>query len=509
LINRISSQAARPPDLAALREDFALLPQLLELLPSETPALQPILGHLHAFAQEKALLDEAIADDPPATLANTGIIKPGFSSELDGILSSSQHAREWINNLEREERKRTGIKTLKVGFNKVFGYYIEISRGSADQAPEEYIRKQTLVNAERFITPELKEYESLVLNAEAQIHEVELKVFRAVCEQLGASASEVLATARAIAELDCAVSLANVAALNNYVRPVVKAEKGIKILAGRHPVVEKLSTGERFIANDLVFEEGEIIRVITGPNMSGKSTFLRQAVLIVLMAQIGSFVPADAAEIGLVDRIFTRIGAQDAIHAGQSTFMVEMIETANILNNATPRSLLILDEIGRGTSTYDGLSIAWAIVEYLHSHPRLKPYTLFATHYHELTELAEILPGVRNYNVAVSESEGKVVFLHKIVPGGADRSYGIHVAQLAGLPALVIERANQILKQLEATSGKTIPEKVSNQDQLRLFPENNPLMEAFKQTDLNALTPIQALNLLYEWRRDFFPDDEK
>jgi len=297
-----------------------------------------------------------------------------------------------------------------VGFNKVFGYYIEISRGSADQAPEEYIRKQTLVNAERFITPELKEYESLVLNAETQIHEVELKVFRAVCEQLSTSASEVLAAARAIAELDCAVSLANVAALNNYVRPVVKAEKGIKILVGRHPVVEKLNTGERFIANDLVFEEGEVIRVITGPNMSGKSTFLRQVVLIVLMAQIGSFVPADAAEIGLVDRIFTRIGAQDAIHAGQSTFMVEMIETANILNNATPRSLLILDEIGRGTSTYDGLSIAWAIVEYLHSHPRLKPYTLFATHYHELTELAEILPGVRNYNVAVSESEGKVVF---------------------------------------------------------------------------------------------------
>jgi len=247
--------------------------------------------------------------------------------------------------------------------------------------------------------------------------------------------------------------------------------------------------------------------VITGPNMSGKSTFLRQAVLIVLMAQIGSFVPADAAEIGLVDRIFTRIGAQDAIHAGQSTFMVEMIETANILNNATPRSLLILDEIGRGTSTYDGLSIAWAIVEYLHSHPRLKPYTLFATHYHELTELAEILPGVRNYNVAVSESEGKVVFLHKIVPGGADRSYGIHVAQLAGLPAPVIERANQILKQLEATSGKTIPEKVSSQDQLRLFPENNPLMEAFKKVDLNALSPIQALNLLYEWRRDFFQDE--
>jgi DNA mismatch repair protein MutS len=507
LINRVSAKVARPPELVTLREDFTLLPQLLELLPQDAPALQPFIARLQTFPAEKELLERAITDDPPATLANIGIIKPGFSSELDGIISSSQHAREWINALEGEERKRTGIKTLKVGFNKVFGYYIEISRGSADHAPEEYIRKQTLVNAERFITPELKEYESLVLNAEMQIHEVEQKVFRAVCEQLGASAGAILAAARALAELDCVVSLANVAALNNYVRPVVKAEKGIKILAGRHPVVEKLNTGERFIANDLVFEEGEIIRVITGPNMSGKSTFLRQVVLIVLMAQIGSFVPADEAEIGLVDRIFTRIGAQDAIHAGQSTFMVEMIETANILNNATPRSLLILDEIGRGTSTYDGLSIAWAIVEYLHSHPRLKPYTLFATHYHELTELADILPGVRNYNVAVSESAGKVVFLHKIIPGGADRSYGIHVAQIAGLPGPVIERANQIVKQLEATSGKTIPEKVSSQDQLRLFPENNPLMEAFKQVDLNALTPIQALNLLYEWRRNFFPDE--
>jgi len=506
LVNRVCSNSIRPPEMVSLREDLALLPKLRALIP-QLPALEPVLSGLREYPDLLNLLNEAVADDPPATLANIGIIKPGFSAELDQIVSASQHAREWINNLEAEEKKRTGIKTLRVGFNKVFGYYIEISRGSADNAPENYLRKQTLVNAERYITPELKEYESLVLNAETQIHEVELRVFRSVCESVAKSAAPLLETARALGQLDCVLSLAAAAALNNYVRPVVRAERGLKIIGGRHPVVERLRTGERFIANDAVFEDGEIVRVITGPNMSGKSTFLRQVVLIVLLAQIGSFVPAESAEIGLVDRIFTRIGAQDAIHAGQSTFMVEMIETANILNNATPRSLLILDEIGRGTSTYDGLSIAWAIIEYLHSHPRLKPFTLFATHYHELTELAEMLPGVRNYNVAVTESEGKVVFLHKIVPGGADRSYGIHVAQLAGLPGPVIQRANEILKQLEATSGKTIPDQVPDSAQLRLFPENNPLIEAFKKVDLNSLSPIQALNLLYEWRRNFFPEE--
>ncbi len=506
LVNRACTNSIRPPELVSLREDLNLLPKLRALLP-QVPALAEVLAGLHEHQDIQNLLEEEIADEPPATLANIGIIKPGFSDELDAIVSSSKHAREWIGSLEAEERKRTGIKTLRVGFNKVFGYYIEISRGSAENAPAEYLRKQTLVNAERFITPELKEYESLVLNAEAQIHEVELRVFRSVCQRVASSAAPLLETARALAQLDCVLSLASAAALNNYVRPVVRAEKGLKIYGGRHPVVERLRTGERFIANDAVFEDGEIVRVITGPNMSGKSTFLRQVVLIVLMAQLGSFVPAESAEIGLVDRIFTRIGAQDAIHAGQSTFMVEMIEAANILNNASPRSLLILDEIGRGTSTYDGLSIAWAIIEYLHSHPRLKPFTLFATHYHELTELAEMLPGVRNYNVAVTESEGRVVFLHKIVPGGADRSYGIHVAQLAGLPAPVIQRANELLKQLESTAGKTLPEQAADTSQLRLFPENNPLIDAFRKVDLNSLSPIQALNLLYEWRRNFFPEE--
>ncbi len=507
LVNRIVSGAARPNDLVALREDLRSFPELFTLLQTDHKALKSILEGWQNFGSELELLENAISDDPPANINNIGLIRPGFSEELDQIMYSSKHAREWINALEANERQRTGIKTLRVGFNKVFGYYIDISRGMADKAPEEYIRKQTLVNSERYITPELKEYESLVLNAETQIHEIELKVFNQVCAQLGKSSSELLESSRKIAQLDCLISLAEVAALNNYTRPVLKEEKGIEILAGRHPVVEHLSHQTRYISNDTVFEEGEIIRLITGPNMSGKSTFLRQVVLIVLMAQIGSFVPADKAEIGLVDRIFTRIGAQDAIHQGQSTFMVEMLETANILNNATPRSLLILDEIGRGTSTYDGLSIAWAIIEYLHSHPKLKPLTLFATHYHELTELASLYPGVRNYNVAVSEADGEVIFLHKIVPGAADRSYGIHVAQMAGLPAPVISRANEILKQLEATSGTTLPEAKEEKEQLRLFPENNPLMEAFKKLDLESLTPIQALNKLYEWKNAFFSED--
>ncbi|NLE84710.1 MAG: DNA mismatch repair protein MutS [Chloroflexi bacterium] len=507
LVNRLVNGNARPNDLVALREDLLVLPTLRGLLENDHPALQPILKDWHAFESELDLLERAISDDPPATLNTIGLIREGFSEELDRVVYSSAHARDWINSLESKERQRSGLKTLKVGFNKVFGYYIEISRGLADKAPEDYIRKQTLVNSERFITPELKEYESLVLNAESQIHEIEEKVFKQVVSQLAKSSQELLETARGIARMDCLLSLAEVAALNKYVRPVLKQEKGISIFAGRHPVVEQLTGRTRYIANDTVFEEGEIVRLITGPNMSGKSTFLRQVVLIVLMAQIGSFVPADQAEIGLVDRVFTRIGAQDAIHAGQSTFMVEMLETANILNNATPRSLLILDEIGRGTSTYDGLSIAWAIIEYLHSHPKLKPHTLFATHYHELTELAELFPGVRNYNVAVTEADGQVIFLHKIVPGAADRSYGIHVAQMAGLPAPVIVRANEILKQLEASSGTTLPERNQEKDQLRLFPENNPLMDAFRNLDLESLTPIQALNKLYEWKKAFFKEE--
>ena len=508
LTNRVISGHAIPRDLVALRENLIRLPDLKSIFPESTPGLVDTLGKIHLCKDQLALLQAAIQDDPPATLAKIGIIRKGFSAELDNILASSQHARQWIAGLEKAEKTRTGIKSLKVGYNKVYGYYIEVTKSNTDMVPEEYIRKQTLVNAERYITPELKEYETLVLNAEEQIHEVEGRVFTQVCEALTEGSKVLLETARGLAELDAYCSLAEAAALNDYHRPVVVNEKCLEITDGRHPVVEKLRTSERFVPNDAVLDEDEIIRIITGPNMSGKSTFLRQVALIVLMAQMGSFVPAEKARLGLVDRIFTRICAQDEIHAGQSTFMVEMIEAANILHNASPRSLLILDEIGRGTSTYDGVSIAWAMVEFIHSHPDVKAYTLFATHYHELTQLDDLLPGVRNYNVAVSESDGRVVFLHKIIPGGADRSYGIHVAQIAGLPKPVIQRANEILQQLEKTSGSTLKQEQTSQQQLTLFPENNPLLEAFQDLDINSLTPIEALNLLYDWKRRFLGDDQ-
>ncbi len=515
LTTRLVSGSAQPRDLIGIRATLQRLPGILQLFTE----LEADLGRtdqtttLNAMAlalkdvdicdEELRLVEAAIADDPPATLQNTGVIRDGFSAELDGVIDRSRHAREWIANLEAAERERTGIKTLKVGYNKIFGYYIEVTRANAELVPVEYIRKQTLVNAERYITPEMKEYEALVLNAEEMIHEIETRIFRQVCEQLGSSSNRLLKTARALAEIDVLTSLAEVAALGGYVLPEVIAEDTLEIHEGRHPVVEHYLKGERFVSNDAIFEEGERIRILTGPNMSGKSTFLRQVALIVLMAQIGSFVPAASARIGLVDRIFTRIGAQDEIYSGQSTFMVEMVETANILHHATNRSLLILDEIGRGTSTYDGVSIAWAVVEYIHNHPSLRSKTLFATHYHELTQLADLLPGIRNYNVAVNESGGKVVFLHKIIPGGADRSYGIHVGQLAGLPAPVVQRAEQILLQLEKSSGKAIKINPEIPRQMALFPETNPLLLDLKGLDINALSPIEALNKLYEWKKRF------
>jgi len=503
LTNRVVSGHATPRDLVSLRSTLRLLPRIHQLIPSNLRHLSALLENLHECPEVLELLETAISDDPPATLQNSGVIRRGYSAELDSVIDSSAHAREWISRLEEVERERTGIKTLKVGYNKVFGYYIEISRGAAHLAPAEYIRKQTLVNAERFITPEMKEYEALVLNAEERIREIENRLFQQVCQQIAAAAPKLLSTAAALAELDTLASLAEAAAIGEYCRPQLTEDNTLDIRDGRHPVVERTLIGERFVPNDAVFEPGEFVRIITGPNMSGKSTFLRQVALIVLMAQIGSFVPARQATIGLVDRIFTRIGAQDEIHAGQSTFMVEMVETANILHHATNRSLLILDEIGRGTSTYDGLSIAWAVVEYVHNHPRLRARTLFATHYHELTQLAELLPGVRNYNVAVSESEGKVVFLHKIVPGGADRSYGIHVAQLAGLPQAVVQRAAEILRQLEASAGKAVRIDPLAARQIALFPETNPLLDELKNLDINNLSPIEALNKLYEWQRKF------
>jgi DNA mismatch repair protein MutS len=510
LANRVAAGIARPHDLTALRENLGRIPALRSKIDVQAgvEVFHDVLADLDPCPTVFELLEQAIEDETPATLGTIGIIRRGYSTELDEVLESSEHARKWIANLEKVERDRTGIKSLKVGFNKVFGYYIEVTKANAESVPEEYIRKQTLVNAERYITPEMKDYETKVLSAEDAIREIETKIFHEICRTISEDTSRLIGLARAMARLDTVAALAEVAALKGYVRPELFEDNRLEILESRHPVVEEQLVGRRFVPNDVVLEQGERIRIITGPNMSGKSTYLRQAALIVLMAQMGSFIPARSAQIGLVDRIFTRIGAQDEIFAGQSTFMVEMVETANILHNASQRSLLILDEIGRGTSTYDGVSIAWAVVEYIHNHPRLRSRTFFATHYHELTSLSGMLPGVRNYNVAVSEEGGDVVFLHKITPGGADKSYGIHVAELAGLPRPVINRAQEILAQFENEKESTAELASSSSQQLRLFPERNPLLDELKTLDLDALSPLEALNYLYEWKQRFLMSDE-
>ncbi|MFZ2360694.1 MAG: DNA mismatch repair protein MutS [Anaerolineae bacterium] len=511
--NRAAQGIARPIELVGIRQVLALTPELVRLV-GELAIVNWQLSIVNC-SDVLDLLRAAIAEEPPATLEKGGVIRKGYSAELDGIEVASRDARQWVAGLERVERERTGIKSLKVGFNKVFGYYIEVTTANAALVPADYIRKQTLVNAERYITPELKEYESLILNADERQLELERQIYQQVLAQIAAAAARLLQLAQAIGELDVLASLAEVAANNRYVRPTLASDGVLEITAGRHPVVERSLRAEVFQPNDVRLSPEEAILVITGPNMSGKSTFLRQVALITLMAQIGSFVPAEQAHIGLVDRIFTRIGAQDEIHAGQSTFMVEMVEAANILHHATSRSLIIFDELGRGTSTYDGLSIAWAVVEYIHNHPRLRAKTLFATHYHELTELAERLPHVVNYNVAVAEQGDTVVFLHKIVPGAADKSYGIHVAQLAGLPRPVIHRAEEILADLEADGDSptqlwpAFAQHPGGADrasepavvQLSLFGGPHPAVDALKKLDINALSPLEALNKLYELQK--------
>ena len=503
LINRVRADIATPRELVALRRSLEQVPLLKALV--EEGDLEWLYSELKPCDDIVALISHAIVDDPPATVAEGDVIKKGFASELDELRSTSSDAKKYLADLEKTERGRTGIKSLKVGYNKVFGYYIEVTSPHVHRVPDEYIRKQTLVGAERYFTPQLKEYESLILSAESRIAELENAIFRQVCRQVGGWGDRILGIASAIAQIDVLSAFAEAAARYGYIRPKLTTDDSITISNGRHPVVEQALVDEQFVPNDvhLSNKDAQLI-ILTGPNMSGKSTYLRQVAIIVLLAQIGSFVPADSATIGLVDRIFTRVGLQDDLVTGQSTFMIEMLETANILNNATSKSLIILDEIGRGTSTYDGLSIAQAVAEYIHNHPRLGAKTLFATHYHELVGLANFLPRVRNFNVAVSEEGGKVVFLRKIIPGGADKSYGIHVAQLAGLPRAVLHRADEVLTELEnhteekaARSARRRREKLPT-EQLPLFGQIPPVIDEILAIDVSSMTPLQAITKLYE-----------
>ena len=511
LINRVRQRIATPRDLVSLAHGLRAAAEVKQAGNGQASETKAALEHLMQRLANNddiiTLIERAIVDEPPASMTDGGVMRPGFSSELDEIKHASQNGQQWMAALEQRERRRSGISNLKVGYNKNSGYFIEISNANASRAPKDYIRKQTLTNGERFITPDLKEQEALILNAQERISKLESELFAQLRADIAVHASEqILNTAHALAEIDVYLSLAQVATQRNYCRPQLNDGGIIHIVAGRHPVVEQTQAETPFIPNDtdLSNDEAQIV-IITGPNMAGKSTYLRQVALITLMAQIGSYVPAESASIGIVDRIFTRIGAQDDLATGQSTFMVEMVETANILHHATPRSLVILDEIGRGTSTYDGLAIARAVVEYLHNNKRCGARTLFATHYHELVEVAHLLPRVRCMNVAVTEESGHIVFLRKIVPGGADKSYGIHVAQLAGIPRPVIHRAEEILAELERKGEAKTRRKAMQEmampaawQMTLLASEPHPVVEELKALIIDELSPIEAISKLYE-----------
>lgn len=510
---RISLGIANARDLVALKSSLNLLPEIKSIIsPLEHKSFKRYLPELDELPEIKDLLERAIEDNPPITLKEGGLIKKGFDSTLDRLREISREGKRWIADLETKERMRTGISSLKVRYNKVFGYYIEVTKPNLPAVPSHYMRKQTLSNAERFITQELQEYETQVLNAEEEKETLEYQIFLQVLEKVSAEVPKIQRIAQALAEIDVLSALAEVGERYGYNRPQFNEGDSLAISEGRHPVLERMGLEERFVPNDLALNsEDRQILIITGPNMAGKSTIMRQAALISIMAQIGSFVPAKEANLCLVDRIFTRVGATDDLVRGRSTFMVEMEEVAHILRNITPRSLILLDEIGRGTSTFDGLSIAWAVTEYLHEESPWRPKTLFATHYHELTELALTRPRIKNFHVAVKEWNDRVIFLRKLVEGGTSRSYGIQVARLAGLPPEVIDRAKEVLHNLEqgefteggipklAISRKKKPPWESHQRTL-FQPPADPLREALKKIDPNQLTPLEALNLLSEMK---------
>lgn len=512
LLAKVATARANARELQNVRAVQERIPEVRRRLQAfEAAALQHVRDHLQELSELAAEIARALVDEPPLSVMDGGLIRQGYSEELDRLREMAYSGKAWIAKLQASERERTGIASLKVGFTKVFGYFIEVSNANLAKVPEHYIRKQTLVNAERFITPELKEYEEQILQAEERIVALEYELFDRLRQRVAAQAQAVQENARHLAVLDCLVSLAEVADDAKYCRPQVQDDEVIDIHQGRHPVVEKLLPfGEKFVPNDAFLDPAsDQILIITGPNMAGKSTYLRQVGLIVLMAQMGSFVPAAKARIGIADKIFTRVGASDNLAGGESTFLVEMNEAANILHNATPKSLVVLDEIGRGTSTFDGLSIAWAVGEYLHDTPGRAARTLFATHFHELTELATRLPRVKNYNVLVKEWGEQVVFLRKIAPGGCDHSYGIQVAQLAGLPKAVISRAKEVLSALEQHSlGKEVqhsqptPAGGERNRQLDIFEAQEKwLREEIASLDMEGLSPLQAFQKLLDLKR--------
>ncbi len=512
---RVGAARTSPREMAALRDSLAVLPRVRYALDSAAEPLPELLaglaGQVDPLEDVAELLGGALTDEPPAALADGGVIRAGHDAGLDELRETRDGARDFIAHLQQRERERTGIGSLKVGYNKVFGYYLEVTKANLERVPEDYERRQTLANAERYVTPELKEWEARVLNAEERIAELEARLFAALRGRVAAEVDRLLSTAGAVAALDVLTGLAQLAERRDYVRPEVHTGYRLEVRRGRHPVVETMMPREEFIPNDVVLDEERRIMILTGPNMAGKSTLLRQVGLIQLLAQVGSFVPASFARLPVCDRIFTRVGASDNLVRGQSTFMVEMNETAAILHGATSRSLVLLDEIGRGTATYDGVSIAWAVTEYLRE--RIGAKTVFATHYHELTQLSDLLDGVVNANVSVREVGDEIVFLRRLEEGGADRSYGIEVGRLAGLPVRVTDRAREILRELEGAhsaggrglgrGGANAPAAATPPDQLSFFAAEEPeVVRRLRSIPVDELTPLQALNLLAELKRD-------